>query len=585
MSSIFRKSLLDKLSSPEQLDKMIVITPPAFWVALSGAGLIIVTALLWSVFGRLPTDVDAQGIYMYGKGIHTTYAKTTGVVEKIVASEGTVVKPGDPIAYLDATDVREKLVNCRKRINIVKAVTMDSQDDVVTSDNQSLMDIKNQLLSLDQTLEQNQALLDMRTKELSQQRQRVTTAQQEMLAAETSYYNSLNVGDSTAEQIAYSDAQSAYANASAALETANANLEQVKSGLADAEEAYKEAENYYNALTAQQGDSDEIAATVDPAEIAAAENALNDAYNAVVSAEDSLQRIRRSASNAASKKDNTKAAYDSAKAVYESKMGSISQAQAIQGQQSNAYNVAMNAYNTAKSAETSLEDAVIQLEVQVDSDKKSLEKQTESLNRQFDAAKGSILDQLSKEYGQYEQELSDYTVVATLSGEITETTLYQGGAVNAGSGVAKIRLGEAADSQLVCYVPLASGKKIAQGMKVLVYPTTVNQQEYGHMEATVVGVDEYVTSPEKLMTQLGDDNLSQMFLQEGPVVAVTCDLRKDEATASGYYWSSKKGASITLSTSTLMDVSVVVAEKRPIDLLMPFLKEKLTVQSDPEKGK
>jgi NHLM bacteriocin system secretion protein len=465
------------------------------------------------------------------------------------------------------------------------------------------MDIKSQLLSLDQTLQQNQALLDRRLTELSQQRQKVTTAKQEMLAAETSYYNSLNVGDSTAEQLAYSDAQSAYANASAALETANANLEQVKANLEDAEQAYEDAKDYYDALIAQQGDAVQIAAAedplgtaaaenpaeivpaVDPAELAAAESRMNEAYNAVVSAENSLDRIRRSVHNADSEKDRAKAAYESAKSVYESEMESISQAQAAQGQQSNTYNVALNEYNTAKSAETSLEDAVSQLEVQVDSDKKSLEKQTESLNRRFDATKDSILDQLSKEYEQYEQELSDYTVVSTLSGEITETILYQGGAVSAGGAVAKMRLGEAADSQLVCYVPLASGKKIAKGMKVLVYPTTVSRQEYGHMEATVVGVDDYVTSPEKLMTQLGDDNLSQMFLQEGPVVAVTCDLRRDETTASGYYWSSTKGASITLSTSTLMDVSVVVAEKRPIDLLIPFLKEKLTIQADPEKDR
>jgi HlyD family secretion protein len=449
MSSIYRKSLLDKLSSPEQLDKMIVITPPAFWVALSGAGLIIVTALLWSVFGRLPTDVDAQGIYMYGTGIHTTYAKTTGIVEQVVASEGTVVEPGDPIAYLDATDVEEKLATCQKRLGYVKAVTMDSEGDVVTSDNQSLMDIKNQRLSLDQTLAQNQALLDMRSQELSQQRQRVEVVRQEMLAAETAYYDSLSVGDSTAEQIAYSDAQSAYANASAALEQARANLEQVEATLEEAERDYTYYKNTYDTLVSQQGD---------PAQIAEAEYAMNNAYDAVVRAENSLSRIRQSVSDADSKRDRAKATYESAKAVYEAKMASIGQAQAVQGQHSNAYNVAMNEYNTAKSTLTSLEDAVNQLEVQVASDKKALENQTESLNRQFNAAKDSILDQLSKEYDQYAQELSDYTVVSTLHGEITETTVYQGGAVNAGSAVAKIRLGDAADSQLVCYVPLASGK-------------------------------------------------------------------------------------------------------------------------------
>ena len=33
MSDLFRKSAIEKLSSPEQLDKAIVITPPSFWIA------------------------------------------------------------------------------------------------------------------------------------------------------------------------------------------------------------------------------------------------------------------------------------------------------------------------------------------------------------------------------------------------------------------------------------------------------------------------------------------------------------------------------------------------------------------------
>ena len=69
MAEIFRKSSLEKLSSPEQLDKMIVITPPSFWIALAGAGVIIVAALVWSILGRLPINVEATGIYINQKGI------------------------------------------------------------------------------------------------------------------------------------------------------------------------------------------------------------------------------------------------------------------------------------------------------------------------------------------------------------------------------------------------------------------------------------------------------------------------------------------------------------------------------------
>ena len=61
MSNIFRKTALDKISSPDQLDEVIVITPPSFWLAMLGAGVILLTALIWSIFGRIPVNVSATG--------------------------------------------------------------------------------------------------------------------------------------------------------------------------------------------------------------------------------------------------------------------------------------------------------------------------------------------------------------------------------------------------------------------------------------------------------------------------------------------------------------------------------------------
>ena len=54
MAQLYRKSTLDRLSSPEQLDRMIVITSPSFWIAMAGAALIVLAALIWSIFGELP---------------------------------------------------------------------------------------------------------------------------------------------------------------------------------------------------------------------------------------------------------------------------------------------------------------------------------------------------------------------------------------------------------------------------------------------------------------------------------------------------------------------------------------------------
>ena len=117
-------------------------------------------------------------------------------------------------------------------------------------------------------------------------------------------------------------------------------------------------------------------------------------------------------------------------------------------------------------------------------------------------------------------------------------------------------------------------------MKVLIYPSTVNKQEYGHMEATVVNVDDYITSTTDMQRQLGDSNLVESFMQNGPVVEVRCELKTDPNTVSGYYWSSNKGASVNIDGGTMMEASIVISEKPPISLLIPFLKEKLTIKAD-----
>lgn len=46
MSDLYRKTSLDRLSSPEQLDKMIKITPPMFWIGAAGEAFIFIMVLL-----------------------------------------------------------------------------------------------------------------------------------------------------------------------------------------------------------------------------------------------------------------------------------------------------------------------------------------------------------------------------------------------------------------------------------------------------------------------------------------------------------------------------------------------------------
>ena len=62
MADIFRKAALERLSSPEQLDKAITVSKPVSWIALLGLTVVVAAVVVWAVFGSLPDAVAAQGI-------------------------------------------------------------------------------------------------------------------------------------------------------------------------------------------------------------------------------------------------------------------------------------------------------------------------------------------------------------------------------------------------------------------------------------------------------------------------------------------------------------------------------------------
>lgn len=146
--------------------------------------------------------------------------------------------------------------------------------------------------------------------------------------------------------------------------------------------------------------------------------------------------------------------------------------------------------------------------------------------------------------------------------------------------------GETEEMAVVCYIPLYSGKRVKPGMSVIVSPTTVNEQECGHMEAEVVRVDDYAATAGSMEETLGNEMLVQAFAQSGPVVGITCRLRTDERTSSGYWWSNEKGADVLLPLGTMVEADIIIEWKTPIRMLIPALGETVSFskESQAENG-
>lgn len=111
--NLFRKSALDRLSSPEQLDTLMQVTSPLGWAALSAMGGLLVVAFLWSIFGNLPTKVMGQGILIRGGSVLAVEAGTAGQIVEIEAGPGDMIQKGQVVARIAQTDTLIKLNNAR----------------------------------------------------------------------------------------------------------------------------------------------------------------------------------------------------------------------------------------------------------------------------------------------------------------------------------------------------------------------------------------------------------------------------------------------------------------------------------------
>jgi HlyD family secretion protein len=112
---LFRKSALDKLSSPEQLDQLMSITSPRAWIALAALGGLLAAVLLWSVYGSVYTKLNGQGIIVKKGGVFNVVAMGTGIVTDIQdLAGGDSVHKGQVIARIAQPVLEEEVRSAEK---------------------------------------------------------------------------------------------------------------------------------------------------------------------------------------------------------------------------------------------------------------------------------------------------------------------------------------------------------------------------------------------------------------------------------------------------------------------------------------
>ncbi|MEP6767998.1 MAG: NHLP bacteriocin system secretion protein [Acidobacteriota bacterium] len=110
---LFRKSALEKLSSPEQLDVMMRVTSPTGWIALIGTGIILAFVVVWSVVGSIGIRVDGQGMLIRGAAVYDVSSGAQGRIEQVLVSAGDRIKKGQVVAKIAQPELTLKISNTK----------------------------------------------------------------------------------------------------------------------------------------------------------------------------------------------------------------------------------------------------------------------------------------------------------------------------------------------------------------------------------------------------------------------------------------------------------------------------------------
>ncbi|MFI6684908.1 HlyD family efflux transporter periplasmic adaptor subunit [Streptomyces sp. NPDC050485] len=165
----------------------------------------------------------------------------------------------------------------------------------------------------------------------------------------------------------------------------------------------------------------------------------------------------------------------------------------------------------------------------------------------------------------------DRTVRTIDAGRLTSLAATIGSVVATGANVASVeRTGSADDPLMVMlYVPGDSGASVPVGALVDLAVQSVPAEQYGVLRGTVAAVGRTPETRQQITAFLGDGQLADQFSQHGRPLGVLVRLESTSATRSGYRWSSAAGPPFAVDSMTPATGTVHLADRRPIDWLLP----------------
>lgn len=115
--SLFQQKALNKLQSPDELDKLYSVTDPKGWVGLVTVLFLILSGIVWAIFGVMADKVSGTGLMVDTAGLANVAPSTSGRLLTLKPKIGDSVQKGQVVATVEQYSTEQELARLKADLN------------------------------------------------------------------------------------------------------------------------------------------------------------------------------------------------------------------------------------------------------------------------------------------------------------------------------------------------------------------------------------------------------------------------------------------------------------------------------------
>jgi HlyD family secretion protein len=117
---LFRTETLERLSSPDDLERLMPVARAADWLLIAVTGMLLGLLVLWSLVGRVPTIVAGRGVIVRPRQIMEVQTAVAGRILSLRVHSGDRVREGDLMATIDQSDILKRIQENRRHADVLE---------------------------------------------------------------------------------------------------------------------------------------------------------------------------------------------------------------------------------------------------------------------------------------------------------------------------------------------------------------------------------------------------------------------------------------------------------------------------------